>query len=84
LKKLAPFLERVPQTLRGIAVSEVSKVEGENTRVEGRSTEVGTLTDVREVGKVYIVPGGGGRLGLIGMAGMKRDEMKLTAERAHE
>lgn len=56
LKKFAPLLERVPQTLRGIPMSKASKVERKKTRVEGRSTEVGALTDVCEVGKVYVVP----------------------------
>jgi hypothetical protein len=46
LKKLAPLLKRVPQTLRGIPMSEVPKVQREETRVEGRGTEVGTETNI--------------------------------------
>jgi len=45
LKGLAPLLKRVPQTLRGIPMAKVPKVQREETRVEGRGTEVGSETD---------------------------------------
>ena len=46
LKKLAPLLKRVPQTLRGIPFTKMPKVHREDTRMEGRGTEVGSETDV--------------------------------------
>ena len=55
LKELAPLLKRVPQTLRGIPLSKIPKVQREKTRMEGRGTEIGSETDVCEVGEVYIV-----------------------------
>lgn len=39
-------------------MSKVPKVHREKTGVEGRGTEVGSESDVCEVGKVYIEPAG--------------------------
>jgi hypothetical protein len=45
MKKLAPLLKRVPQTLRGVPMSKMPKAQREETRVEGRGTEVRSETD---------------------------------------